>query len=86
MTTVPEPGVIITLTSIYAKLVKVEKDLARVASDIRNVRSTQHEVDTDHETRLRGLEASRMPWKVIGGFVGVGALLATIVGMLIKQN
>jgi hypothetical protein len=80
MTTVPEPGVTISLRSIYEKLTRVETVANRTAADVKAIKGAQH----DHEERLRELEESRWPWKVIAGLVSIGGLIVAAIGLMLK--
>jgi hypothetical protein len=81
MTTVPEPGVVISLRSIYEKLTRVEATTVNTARDVKAVKAAQG----DHERRLRELEENRWPWKVIAGLVALGGLVVAIFGLITKN-
>jgi len=81
VTTIPEPGVTITLSRIYEKLTRVEAVAQRVAADVKAIKSAQH----DHEERLRELEENRWPWKVLGGLVAVGSLIVGAIALILKS-
>lgn len=74
----------VTLADLFRVLSAMQADLAKMTTqmeviNIRNVHAD--EVDRDHETRLRSLEAFR--WKLAGMAVTVGALSGSVAALIV---
>ncbi len=77
-----EPMARVSISRILEKVTAMESVLAVVSADVKAIRDDVGDLDT----RVRSLEGDRFPWKVIGGIVGVAALILTAVIFLASQN
>jgi hypothetical protein len=73
MSTELAPGAV-TTADLYRELVGLRTDITRTLERLAVIDSRNRgadQIDTDHETRLRALEAFK--WKLIGAAIVVGA-------------
>lgn len=80
----PEPAVHIGLSAIYQEVLAIKARLGPIAQDLKALRRSTHDSFEDHETRIRASEGGRMPWGVISGLVGLGALGVATVALFVK--
>lgn len=68
-------GVNITWREIYDALLRLtgKMDVLIIQTEERK------EIDKDHETRIRNLEANRWPLPTLGALTGIAALVITII-------
>lgn len=75
MTAAQEPMAHIGINRILDKVTAMESTLAVQACAIQAIVEDVKEV----RTNVAALQGDRFPWKVIGGLVGLGALIVSIV-------
>jgi hypothetical protein len=82
--TAPEPAVHIGLTAIYRELMAIKEQLGPMACDLRALRETTKEGLDDLDNRVDSLEARRIPWGILGGAVGIGGLLVSVIALFVR--
>lgn len=98
--TTPEPGVVVIRSrEVWDKLCAVEQAVNDIAGSVRLLveRSDRTDADVrqlreDHDREIAALRAEveelkkrRMPLPVIGALTTVGALCASVIGLIITQ-
>lgn len=70
-----EPAARVSISRILEKVTSMESAMAVQACAIQALAEDMKSVRTD----VASLQGDRFPWKVIGGLVGLGALIVSIV-------
>ena len=77
-----EPVARVGISRILEKVTAMEATMAVQACAVQAIVEDVKEL----RTSVGALEENRFPWKVIGGMVAVGALVVSIVAILVSGN
>jgi hypothetical protein len=84
--TVPpqDPGAYISSAQMYSEMRSLHDGVTRLEAKLDAIRQDAQAARadlTDHETRIRRLEAARWPLPTIGALAGVGGAIAACVAL-----
>ena len=82
--TAPEPAVYVGLSSIFNEVRQIKEQLGPMACDLAALRQSTTKALDDLDARTDALEARRIPWGIIGGAVGVGGLLVSVIALFVR--
>lgn len=83
MTPPEDSGVVISTTQMYGEVRRVADGLIRLEAKLDALGAADRDVDgrlTDHEARLRTLEAGRWPLQALSALIALGALGYSVLG------